>query len=126
MERTNHDRGRHAEAACCRFLQKQGLKLLDKNYRGKNGEIDLVMQEKDTVVFVEVRFRKNNLYGGAIESITPQKKQRIVATAEHYLQNTQKLKNARIDVVAMTQKPQNTPPVDALDEYEFTWIKNAF
>ena len=84
------------------------------------------MQDGNTLVFVEVRFRKNNFYGGGLESVTAQKQQRILSTAEQYLQNETKLKNARIDVVAMSQKPQNKDSDNAEDSYSFDWIKNAF
>lgn len=125
MDRTSHSQGQHAEQACCEYLQHRGLCLLSRNYRSRRGEIDLVMRDDDTLVFIEVRYRKNNLYGGALESITPQKQQRIKSTAEHYLQNETKLKNARIDVVAMSQKPQNTL-TGHTEEYSFDWIKDAF
>ena len=84
------------------------------------------MQEAQTLVFVEVRFRKNSFYGGGLESVTLQKQQRILSTAEEYLQNKTKLKNGRIDVVAMSQKPQNKHNDDTEDDYTFEWIKNAF
>ena len=84
------------------------------------------MQEGNTLVFVEVRFRKNNLYGGGLESVTTQKQQRIVNTAEQYLQNETKLKNGRIDVVAMSQMPKNKYNGNTEDGYAFEWIKNAF
>lgn len=75
-------------------------------------------------------FAKNNLYGGALESVTPKKQQRILATAEQYLQQETKLKNARIDVVAMSQKLQNTATGVSdnyiSDEYSFDWIRDAF
>ena len=83
------------------------------------------MQEAQTLVFVEVRFRKNSFYGGALESVTPTKQQRVQITAEEYLQTKTKLKNARIDVVAMSQKPQNKHN-NTEDNYTFEWIKNAF
>lgn len=126
MERTSHSRGQHAENACCEYLQEQGLKLLEKNYRGHQGEIDIIMQDKSILVFIEVRFRKNNLYGGALESITSKKKHRITATAKQYLQNKTNIKNGRIDVVAMSQKPHNTASINFKDDYDFEWIKNAF
>jgi putative endonuclease len=122
---TTLDQGRQTEQACCDYLKEQGLKLLDKNFRGKHGEIDLIMLEGKTLVFVEVRYRKNKDYGGPLASITPQKQQRISATAELYLQQQPKYRHARIDVVGMTQKPQNSPE-SASNEYSFEWIKNAF
>jgi len=126
MKQTSHSRGQHAENACCDYLQQQGLKLLTKNYRGKRGEIDIVMQDKSALVFVEVRYRKNNAFGGALESITADKQARVSATAEQYLQLETTIKNGRIDVVAMSQKPQNKATGNSNDEYTFEWIKNAF
>ena len=126
LNQTSHSKGQHAENACCEYLKQQGLKLLARNYRGHRGEIDLVMQEAQTLVFVEVRFRKNSFYGSALESVDQKKQLRILSTAEEYLQNKTKLKNGRIDVVAMSQKPQNKPNDDTEDNYTFEWIKNAF
>jgi putative endonuclease len=126
MEKTSHDIGQHAENACCEYLLQKGLKLLTKNFRGSKGEIDIVMEENNTLVFVEVRFRKNNYFGGAAASVTPKKQKRIVATAEQYLQQETSIKNGRIDVVAMSKKPQNTTQSNYKEEYDFEWIKNAF
>ena len=125
MKATTLDQGRQTEQACCDYLQQQGLKLLEKNFRGRHGEIDLIMLEGKTLVFIEVRYRKNNDYGGALASITPQKQQRISATAELYLQQKPGYRDARIDVVGMAQKPQNSRANNS-DEYSFEWIKNAF
>lgn len=123
---TSHSKGQHAESACCEYLQQQGLKLLTRNYRGKRGEIDIVMQDENALVFVEVRYRKNDAYGGALESITAEKQARVTATAEQYLQHETKMKNGRIDVVAMSQKLQNKATKNSDEEYAFEWIKNAF
>ncbi len=114
----SRDRGQHAELACCKYLQQQGLKLLAKNYYGRRGELDLVMLDNNTVVFVEVRYRKNDIYGGALESITPSKQLKLRKTAEQYLQQETALNNGRFDVVAMTEKVQN----NGSDIYSFEWI----
>lgn len=126
VNQTSHSKGQHAEDACCEYLQEKGLRLLARNYRGRRGEIDIVMQDKDALVFVEVRYRKNNAFGGALESITVEKQARVTATAEQYLQHETKIKNGRIDVVAMSQKLQNKASKDSDDEYAFEWIKDAF
>ena len=123
LKQTSHSIGQQAENACCEYLKQQGLKLVAKNYRGHRGEIDIIMQDGNTLVFVEVRFRKNSFYGSGLESVNIQKQQRILNTAEQYLQNETKLKNGRIDVVAMSQKLQNE---QTEDNYSFEWIKNAF
>ena len=122
MTQANRDRGQDAELACCRYLQQQGLKLLDRNYHGRRGELDLVMRERDTVVFIEVRYRKNNAFGGALESITCSKQEKLRLTAEQYLQQETDLTQGRFDVVAMTGKIQNNGSCN----YSFEWIKNAF
>jgi putative endonuclease len=116
------DRGQDAEQACCRYLQRQGLKLLARNYHSRRGELDLVMRDRNTVVFVEVRYRKNAAFGGALESITPSKQHKLRITAEQYLQQETDLTNGRFDVVAMTGKVQN----NGSESYTFEWIKNAF
>lgn len=122
MTQSSRERGQDAELACCKYLQQQGLKLLAKNYHGRRGELDLVMQDSNTVVFVEVRYRKNNNYGGALESITGSKQEKLRITAEQYLQQETALKNGRFDVVAMSEKVQN----NGSTFYSFEWIKDAF
>jgi putative endonuclease len=122
----SHVRGNDAEDACCSWLKRQGLKLLTRNYRSRRGELDLVMQDGGTVVFIEVRYRKNNLYGGAVESVTPSKQQKLRATAEQYLQQETRLQNGRFDVVAMTPATQTGESARSGSAYTFNWIKNAF
>jgi putative endonuclease len=122
---TTRDQGTHAELACCEFLKNQGLKFLQKNFHGRQGEIDLIMLDKKTLVFVEVRYRKNNDYGGALASITPLKQRHILTTAEFFLQQHPQYTNARIDVVGMSKKPDNDA-CSTTDEYNYEWIKNAF
>ena len=122
MTPSARDRGRDAEQACCRYLQQQGLKLLARNYHGRRGELDLVMRDQNTVVFVEVRYRRSTAFGGALESVTPSKQHKLRLTAEQYLQQETKLANGRFDVVAMTGKVQN----NGTERYTFEWIKNAF
>lgn len=122
MIRNAREQGQDAEHACCRYLQQQGLKLLARNYHGRRGELDLVMRDRNTVVFVEVRYRRNMAFGGALESITSTKQQKLRFTAEQYLQQETDLTNGRFDVVGMTRKVQN----NGAESYTFEWIKNAF
>ena len=123
LKATHLKQGEDAEAACCNHLKKQGLKLLEKNYSARQGEIDLVMLDKNILVFVEVRFRKNDLFGGGLESITPSKQLKLRKTAELYLQQNSKYKNARFDVVSMSKNNQTS---DDKQEYTFDWVTNAF
>lgn len=109
-------RGKNAEQQARRHLEQRGLKLLETNYRCKLGEIDLIMQDNETLVFIEVRYRKSNAYGSAIESVTTGKQNRLVAAARHYLQANRSNTPCRFDVVGITG--QNASKLE--------WIKNAF
>ena len=78
--------GQAAERLARGHLEQHGLDFCACNYRCRLGEIDLVMQQQQTLVFVEVRYRQHQQYGGAIQSITPTKQQHLIAAAHHYLQ----------------------------------------
>ena len=101
--------GQHDESAAEIFLQEEGLQLLAKNYRCKCGEIDLIMQDDETVVFVEVRYRKtdsNNYYGNGLTSITASKQRKIVLAAKFYLSLTNQYYQSlcRFDIISVTTK----------------------
>jgi putative endonuclease len=115
--------GKEAEAACRDYLKSRGLKLIEKNFSCRLGEIDIIMTDKNLLVFVEVRFRKNNNFGGGLESITLAKQQKLRKTAELYLQQNNQYKNARFDVVSMSTKAQT---MQDKQRYSFDWIQNAF
>ena len=109
--------GDAAEIAALHFLQAQGLRLLQRNYRtpGRGGgEIDLILQESDsTVVFVEVRKRALSRFGGALGSVNTIKQRRIIFAARYFLLRWQQLPPARFDVIAW--EPQG-----------MIWVKAAF
>ena len=105
--------GQEAENLSAEFLQRQGLRLVTRNYRCRMGEIDLVMDDRGTLVFVEVRLRKNNLFGGAGASITAHKQGKLVRAAQHYLQQQAVQPPCRFDAVL-------------LDGGRLEWIKDAF
>lgn len=106
--------GADAEQEAYDFLVKQGLKPVCRNFRCKQGELDLVMLDQQTLVIVEVRFRKSNAFGGAVGSITAKKRAKLIAATQYYLM-TQAVKNTvRFDVVAISE-------LSGLN-----WIKNAF
>lgn len=107
--------GDNAEQRACRFLQAKGLTLIVQNFRSRIGEIDLIMRDKQDVVFVEVRSRAQNYYGSAIESINETKQKKILATALFFLQQRNWLDqvNCRFDVIGICQN-------------QIEWIPNAF
>jgi len=114
-------KGKAAEEIACSHLKKHGLKLIDKNFYSRYGEIDLIMQDQDTLVFVEVRYRKNLDYGGALESVTPSKQKKIQTTALYYIQKKGGEYNSRFDVVALTGNDINNK-----NKLSIEWIQNAF
>ena len=81
-----NNKGQAYETKACLYLQQRGLTLLQRNYRSRHGEIDLIMQEADSLVFVEVRYRRSNRFGSGAESVSYHKQARLIATAAHYLQ----------------------------------------
>ena len=117
--RTNLSRGREAEDRACRYLQEQGLTLTERNYRSPYGEIDLIMRERDSLVFVEVRYRARGDFGSAAETVDVRKQARLRSTAEHYRQNTPRAskKACRFDIVAITGDGEDS---------DFRWLRNVF
>ncbi|MCW9022255.1 MAG: YraN family protein, partial [Sedimenticola sp.] len=78
-------KGNEAEQLAQRYLEQRGLRTLERNYRCKMGEIDIIMKDQDSLVFVEVRYRKQNAFGSAAESVTTTKQKKIIRAAYHYL-----------------------------------------
>ena len=107
--------GNAAEDKACDFLLEQGLTLRCRNFRTRRGELDLVMQDGSTIVCVEVKYRKQNNYGSAVEFVTAKKLQRIRAAFEYYLLDNRvnsTTTSLRIDVVAINGN-------------ELQWLKNV-
>jgi putative endonuclease len=93
-------------------LRQQGLTLVERNFRCKGGEIDLVMQDSCALVFVEVRKRADKSHGGAAASVTHGKQKRLIIAAQIYLQRYKMPPACRFDVIA-------------IDGAELIWLKNA-
>lgn len=109
-------RGAQAEQLAAQYLQRQGLKLVVQNYRSRFGEIDLIMQDGATVVFIEVRLRRNTCFGGAAASIDARKQKRIISTAQQYLASLARVPPCRFDAVLL----------DDAQGGNMQWLKNAF
>src|SRR5215470_4173453 len=89
-------RGIQSEAEALRFFPREGLRLEECNYTCRMGDIDLVMRDGATLVFVEVRVRA---FGAAAESITPRKRARLLAAGSHYLAGRRAMPERRFDAV---------------------------
>ena len=99
-----------------RWLERKGLRFIAANVREHGGEIDLIMQDSSTTVFVEVRFRKSSLFGGAAASVTASKQRRLLLAARLWLarhNGSFDTVDCRFDVVAFTGN-------------DVEWIQNAF
>ncbi|HHA2276902.1 TPA: YraN family protein [Enterobacter hormaechei subsp. xiangfangensis] len=99
-----------------RWLEDKGLRFVAANVRGRGGEIDLIMKDGQTIVFVEVRYRQSSRFGGAAASVTLAKQQKLLQTAHLWLarhNGSFDTVDCRFDVVAFTG--------NAID-----WLKNAF
>ena len=114
----HNDLGRTAEQAARQHLERNGLQLIEQNWSCRRGELDLVMLDGDTVVFVEVRARRHSAWGGALESIDARKRGKLVIAAELFLQQHSRWTRhpCRFDVVAISTD----------GDARLDWIKNAF
>ena len=109
--------GRAAEDRALALLEQAGLSLLDRNFRCRLGEIDLVMRDGASVVFVEVRQRRSSRFGSAAESVSATKLRRVRAAAELWLRRSRCSSRARIDVVTLDGMPGEDPMI--------RWIRGA-
>ena len=104
--------GDAGEHAALQYLQQQGLMLVERNFRCKGGEIDLIMQDRQVLIFVEVRKRADRRFGGAASSVTRSKQARLILAAQVFLQRYRNPPPCRFDVVA-------------IDGSELSWLKNV-
>ena len=113
--------GRRAEDLAAAFLEKAGLRVIARNWRRPEGELDIVADDAGTCVFVEVRSRTGTALGHPLETITREKQRRVIRSARLYLSETPTPAEAfRFDVVAITFDPE------AVAEPELVHIPSAF
>jgi putative endonuclease len=116
------NKGNQYEQRALQHLKRKGLTLITKNFHSRFGEIDLIMEDKGTIVFIEVRYRGSNSHGSASESVTPRKQQKIIKTAKYFLSNNQLWeRNVRFDVVAISPVTRRF-----LCRHHIDWITSAF
>ncbi len=111
--------GGRGEGLAWGFLKKQGYKILEKNYRTKLGEIDVIASKKRTLVFIEIKTRRNHNFGLPEEAIDWKKRRKMIRAAEIYLQSKRlENKEARFDILAITWNGEEEP--------HFNLLENAF
>lgn len=110
--------GQTIENLACNYLIAQGLKLIAKNFHAKCGEIDLIMQDHEVMVFIEVRHRRLNDYGSSTATVDKYKQQKIIRTANIYLQKHKLYDQVccRFDIIATSGKGGD----------QIIWLKDAF
>lgn len=106
--------GARAEDFCAELLRSYGLRVVERNWRCRHGEIDLIAEEGGTLVFAEVRMRSRSSFGGAAESVTEAKWARLIAAARLYLMRRPEVP-CRFDVLLVDGEPAKVE-----------WIRNAF
>ncbi|MDF2153307.1 YraN family protein [Vibrio sp. CAU 1672] len=109
--------GNHYEALAKRYLQRQGLKFVAQNFQTRVGEIDLIFRHGETIVFIEVKYRKSDHFGTAAEMVTPSKMRKMVKTAHVWLSQqhiSENMVDYRFDVVAIQDQGR-----------DINWIPNA-
>ncbi|MYN05951.1 YraN family protein [Pseudoduganella aquatica] len=109
---TRQMQGNAGEDEALAHLQRHGLRLVERNFRCKGGEIDLIMRDGAALVFVEVRQRGGGGFGGALASVTPAKQRRLIHAAQFYLLRLKPLPPCRFDLVA-------------IDAGKLSWLKNV-
>ncbi|MDQ2069518.1 YraN family protein [Natronospira bacteriovora] len=113
----SRSRGQGAESRAEAWLSRRGLRPLKRNVHLAGGELDLVMQDGDCVVFVEVRHRSQEDYGDALESISPSKRRHLIRAAEAFMAGLEEEQDGRFDVVAIN---------GSLEDGEVEWVADAF
>lgn len=112
--------GHELEKRVIRYLKRQGLKYLTHNYFCPFGEIDIIMEQRSMLVFIEVRYRRLTNYGSSAESVGRTKQQKLIKTAWHFLKNRDLFdKPSRFDIVALHQCQKS-------GRMKLNWIQNAF
>ena len=119
MRKSKREVGFEYEEIAKNYLEERNLLFVESNYYTKYGEIDLIFLEKssETLVFVEVKYRKNNIYGEAVEAVDKRKKEKIIQSSQIYISKNKWKNGVRYDVIGIIgNKLKN----------DINWIKNAF
>ena len=113
--------GRDGESAALNFLKKKGYRILEKNFRTKVGEIDIIAEQDGVIVFVEVKARADHEFGHPFNALTPAKQKKIIQTAQSFLVRKRiSDKTLRFDVVALTTNTEGP------DSWKIELLQNAF
>ncbi|OQX25461.1 MAG: YraN family protein [Desulfobacteraceae bacterium IS3] len=112
--------GKECEFAALRYLEKNGCRISEQNYRTPQGEIDIIAEQGDTIVFAEVKARKSERFGPPKSAVTPEKQRKMSMAALQYLKDRNiRNRKARFDVITLFfPAKENKPHIE--------WVRNAF
>lgn len=115
-----------AESHALKVIKKAGLKALTTNFLCKSGEIDIIAMDKQTLVFIEVRYRKNDHFGSPLATVTASKQRKISFAAQYFLSLNTHLQQypCRFDVIGIT--PKGGAPQKNTKELDTQWVTDAF
>lgn len=105
--------GTFYEDAACEYLRRQGITILERNFRCRQGEIDIIGRQKDCIIFFEVKYRRTENYGEAIRAVPFPKQKKICMCADYYCMQHPWISTIRYDVIGIT-------------DTKIEWVKNAF
>ena len=126
----HNQKGQYAENIALKHLEAQGLKIIQRNFSCKMGEIDLIMNDAAFLIFIEVRYRKKTQFGHPLETITYTKQQKIIKTIQYFLMKYPNYQQypCRIDAVAIysdTVNKNNRAENITAEDLKIEWVKNA-
>lgn len=123
---TTTEIGRFGEDAAEKHLKKLGFRILERNFRASHNEIDIIAENKDTLVFVEVKTRHSSDFASPIEAVTPAKQKRTIAAARAYLYKSNCDKQIRFDVIEVYLEPAPRYSLKSLTVKSLEHIVDAF
>ena len=113
---TTTERGRRGEEIAARWLRDHGYRILERNYRRRFGEVDIIARHGDTLVFIEVKSRGSSRFGAPLDSITPEKQRRLIMIAQDYLCRHGGIEQScRFDVLAIETGTDGKPRVHLVE-----------
>lgn len=121
MEISSYALGRAGEELACNLIKKQGFFIAARNYRSERGEIDIIAENRETVLFVEVKLRSSHAGYLPREAVTPQKKRRIIHAARNFIFRSRNTLKPRFDIIEIIMNERQD-----LKDADVNWIENAF
>lgn len=115
MAHSKQKKGSYGEELAVKFIKEKGYEIIEQNYRYGHGEVDIVAKDEDTLVFIEVKFRKNLEFGPPELAVTKSKQKQVRKISELFIMDKGEkveFKDARIDVIAILKFPNEDPQIN--------------